>query len=101
MTSPREFWEAIPSGIKALTGFFGGLGTAAVVIGAALNLPARVTTAEGQIETLQATTRDYGIRLSAQDRRADYMLCLLESLAFEQGRRTPGQCTTDYARPIP
>lgn len=107
MNDIRAAWEAIPSLIKTLGALCTGFAAALVAVGATLNIPGRLTateilTARHSAEIMELRTENAAVlrRLDASDLRAEYLICLVEHTVGE-GRRTPAQCASDYARGTP
>jgi hypothetical protein len=98
------YWQQIPEFAKVVAGLLTGIGTTAVAIGWALNIPERLTTTEitvarhtTEIAVLQTDHADSERRLTSIDHRIDYLICLIEA-QYTDARRTQSQCAADYVR---
>lgn len=111
MNAARAWWVTeVPAAVKLAISAATGFGAAIVMVGAALDIPARVSATEAvntrqssDILELQIAGQDQERRITAADLRSEvqfrYTRCLLEHLSGE-GRKTPGQCANDFANEV-
>lgn len=111
MNAARAWWVTeVPAAVKLAISAATGFTAAIVMIGAALDIPARVSATESanarqssEILDLQIAGAEQERRINAADFRAEvqfrYTRCLLEHLSGE-GRKTPGQCANDFANEV-
>lgn len=99
----RAVWDAIPSALKTMAGYVMGFGSAVMLVGAALDIPGRVSATEAvtaqhatDIVELRMADANFERQFREKDRRDEYLICLVEYTVGE-GRRTPAQCASDYA----